>query len=543
MEQPQPVPLRFGSKPSTLIWLVAILGLTWLLRMKFWGQPLIMDEGLHAYMGWGMLQGLVPFKDMYNTKPPGIYVLHSLLFLLVEPTALNIKVFATIYTLGTVLAVFFVARKLAGEIVGLLAALLFGMFSNGANIDGYGVNSEVFMVLPYTLAAYSLLQAVETERNKYYFLFGFWTGVACTIKQVAAVNLFWVGGYLLVCLFRANEWKGAARRSLKQGIWVAAGAVLPWLPFCIYFYLHDALGKFYYWMVTANARYIAGSYSYEPNLNLFFDGMTNVLSENGLLWLLALVGIGGLWGGLRWSKLTFAEQGRCSWQQTAWILMALWPVFSFLGIAMGGRFYSHYFIQIIPPLAVLGGTGLACLISDFRAEGRGIIRGPSEFLVAGVLAWCLVLFVSTETPYYLNFTDFTGEQIGINRYGHDPSIARFIGRYLRNRTETDDFIYVWRWNPEINFYALRKSPSPILVHTHSDFAPWNFLSFPWGDPEEEAIQSLYRFPPKYIVAIQVVSDNPLLQDYLELYYQEETSIELEKMKQLRPFKIYRHRNR
>ena len=64
-----------------------------------------------------------------------------------------------------------------------------------------------------------------------------------------------------------------------------------------------------------------------------------------------------------------------------------------------------------------------------------------------------------------------------------------------------------------------------------------------GDPEEEAIQSLYRFPPKYIVAIQVVSDNPLLEDYLELYYQEETSIELEKIKQLRPFKIYRHRNR
>jgi 4-amino-4-deoxy-L-arabinose transferase-like glycosyltransferase len=541
MEQSQTVPLQCGSKLSSSIWLVAILGLTWLLRMKFWGQPLIMDEGLHAYMGWGMLQGLVPFKDMYNTKPPGIYVLHSLLFLLVEPTALNIKVFATIYTLGTVLAVFFVARKLAGERAGLFAALLFGIFSSGANIDGYGVNSEVFMVLPYTLAAYSLLQAVETGRSKPYFLFGFWTGLACTIKQVAAVNLFWVAVYLLVRLFRANERNRAARRSLKHGLWVAAGAVLPWLPFCIYFYLHDALGKFYYWMVTANARYITGGYSYGPNLNMFFDGMSKILSENGLLWLLALAGIGGLWNGLRWSKLTFAEQGRRSWQQTAWILMALWPVFSFLGIALGGRFYSHYFIQIIPPLAVLGGTGLAGLIADFRTTGSSIMRGPAEFIVAGVFAWCLVLFVGTEAPYYLKLSD---EQISHYRFGTaELSVARYIGRYLRNRTETDDFIYVWRWNPEINFYALRKSPSPILVHTYSDNIPWNILSFPWGDPEEEAIQSLYRFPPKYIVVLQKVSDNPLLQDYLKLYYQEETSLELEKLKKLRPFKIYRHRNR
>ena len=71
---------------SGLVLLVAILGLAFILRMKFWGQPFEMDEGAHAYMGWGMLQGLVPYRDMYNGKPPGIYALHALLFLLVKPT-------------------------------------------------------------------------------------------------------------------------------------------------------------------------------------------------------------------------------------------------------------------------------------------------------------------------------------------------------------------------------------------------------------------------------------------------------------------------
>jgi 4-amino-4-deoxy-L-arabinose transferase-like glycosyltransferase len=90
-----------------------------------------MDEGAYGYMGCGMLNGLVPYKDMYDQKPPGIFVLNSLVFLLFEPTALNVKIFASIYSLGSVLAVFVVTRKLAGREEGCLAALLMQYFLAG----------------------------------------------------------------------------------------------------------------------------------------------------------------------------------------------------------------------------------------------------------------------------------------------------------------------------------------------------------------------------------------------------------------------------
>ena len=516
--------------PSTTMLLAAAMGLTFLLRMNFWSQPFEMDEGLHAYMGWGMLQGLVPFKDMYNTKPPGIYVLHSLLFLFAEPTALNIKVFASIYTLITAMAVFFVARKIAGDTAGLAAALFFGIFSSGPNIQGGGVNSEVFMILPYTLAAHSLITALQTERSRSYLLAGIWTGVASTMKQVAVVNLFWVAGYLLVRLWLEKD-KPKRARVLANGIWVFLGSVLPWLPFLIYFYYYDALGNFFYWMVSANFKYIGDGYQELPNFSLFLGRMKSVLSENGLLWILALLGITWRWQELR-RPISLAPKNEPRIEdRLIWALMATWPVFSFIGVLLGGRFFSHYYIQLIPSLAVLGGVGLVSLIDKIRARGLGFFRRGSGVIATLAVASTLVLYVKTDMSYYLQYN---GTQISLHQYGSPLfSVTRFIGNYLKDRTQPEDLIYVWAVNPEINFYALRKSPSPFLIQTDLDHIPWN--------AHEEVVQSLKKRPPKYIVAMQDMSLFPWLKDYVQNNYRAETSDDLNKLEVLVPFAIYKRK--
>jgi hypothetical protein len=496
--------------------------------MNFWGQPFEMDEGVYAYMGWGTHQGLVPYKDMYTTKPPGMWLLHSLLFLFVEPTALNIKVFASVVTLGTVLAVFFVVRKIADQQAGLTAALLYGVFSSGPNIQGGGVNSEVFMVLPYTLAAYSLVKALETGEGKHYLLFGLYTGLACTLKQVAVVNLFWIVLYLLLRIVQAKDWHMRFRPAM-DGLLVAAGAMLPWLPFVVYFYLNDALGKFYFWVVHSNFSYIGDGYQTLPTFTIFSTSFTNVLRENSLLWLLALAGIA--W---RWDK---AEELRSSgfpdelqpWWSTASGMMTMWPLFSMAGVALGGRFFAHYYIQIIPPLAVLGRLGLRILAHKIRTEGVEFFRRPTRIVVTGVFCWSLFLFVVTDAPFYLTYD---GIQIS-NRQYNSPvfSVTRFIGKYLRDQTQDADFVYVWAVNPEINFYALRRSPSPILVHHNLHHIAW--------DPYEEVTQSLHRRPPKYVVALHSLHIFPKLQEYVQKNCQTETTADLDTLKRLVPFEIYR----
>lgn len=513
---------------SELVLLVAILGLTFVLRMKFWGQPFEMDEGAHAYMGWGMLQGLVPYRDMYNGKPPGIYLIHALFFLVAEPTALNIKMFASIYTLGTTLAVYYVTRKIGGQKAGIVAALLFGIFSPGPKIQGGGVNSEVFMILPYTLAAYSLVKALEDSKPKHYLLFGLWTGLACSIKQVAGVNFFWITCYLLFRILRAHEWQTVAR-TLKDGTWMAVGGVVSWLPFILYFYWHRALHDFYFWQTSASFKYVADGYRGGLNFSHIYYQMQNVLSENGLLWILAFVGIAYAWRGLH-KKGNLGSNGEPEpWRRIALIMLAIWPIFSFIGIAAGGRFFAHYFIQIIPSLAILGGIGLAGFVNQINTQKVHFMKSPTSLMLAGLIVGSLILFLITDAPYYLSYD---GIQISYRQYGTPLfSVTRFIGNYLGNRTQAGDLIYVWAVDPEINFYALRKSPTPYLMYVGLENIPW--------DPYAEVLQCLYRTPPKYVVAMQPMVDFPGLQNYVREFYVEEKDPELDQLKQLIDFKLYR----
>jgi len=138
-----------------------------------------------------------------------------------------------------------------------------------------------------------------------------------------------------------------------------------------------------------------------------------------------------------------------------------------------------------------------------------------------------LLFIRTDAPYYLTYN---GIQISLKQY-ETPlfSVTRSIGKHLCERTEPDDFIYVWAVNPEINFYALRKTPSPYLMHVSLDKLPW--------DAYEEIMQSLHRASPKYIVEMQGTSGFPALQEYIRENYTPETDPDLDRLKQLVPFQI------
>ena len=118
------------------------------------------------------------------------------------------------------------------------------------------------------ILSYGLWRLVN--ENTTYFL---GSGLASTIKQVAVVNIFWVATYLLVSMWRAKD-KDHTARSLASGCWVAGGSVIPWLPFLVYFALHGALSKFYFWVVSANFHYINVSYGAFSNLFILLHVIT-----------------------------------------------------------------------------------------------------------------------------------------------------------------------------------------------------------------------------------------------------------------------------
>ncbi len=147
-----------------------------------------------------------------------------------------------------------------------------------------------------------------------------------------------------------------------------------------------------------------------------------------------------------------------------------------------------------------------------------------------ILTLAFLLSVKTDAPYYLKYD---GMQISLHQFNMPLfSVTRYIGKYLKGRTEPSDLIYVWRVNPEINFYALRKSPTPYLIHSIMSY------NLPW-DPHEQVLESLRRSPPKYVVLMEEIVEFAALKDFINQNYRLETNLDLELLKNLMPFEIYR----
>ena len=175
--------------------------------------------------------------------------------------------------------------------------------------------------------------------------------------------------------------------------------------------------------------------------------------------------------------------------------------------------------------------GLAGLVNQIHIQKINFMRRTSNLILVGAIVGSLVFFLITDAPYY---TKYDGIQISYRQYNTPLfSITRFIGSYLGEQTKPEDLIYVWAVNPEINFYALRKSPTPYVMHVGFENIPWN--------PYAEVLQCLYRTPPKYVVAMQPVSGFSGLQNYLREFYVAESNPELDQLKQLISFELYRRK--
>ena len=59
------------------LWLLLILALVAVVRIRLLSMPLERDEGEYAYAGQLMLEGEPPYRLIYNMKMPGTYAAYA----------------------------------------------------------------------------------------------------------------------------------------------------------------------------------------------------------------------------------------------------------------------------------------------------------------------------------------------------------------------------------------------------------------------------------------------------------------------------------
>jgi hypothetical protein len=476
-EHPIPDVPRAGR--SFVVGLCIVCGVAALLRWPIVNMPLERDEGEYAYIAQRWLRGDVPYRDAFDQKPPGVFVAYAVIETVIgtSPTALHWG--AQIYSFGTLIVIALIGRRFGGDRAGLLAALFAAYMAAERCVLGNAANTETFMILPLAAAFLCTLIAIDRGCWVWAFASGVLSCLAMQFKQVALPNAVYHGLLLLIL----------ARPRIRLCVAYVVGGVLAIVPTALYFWSVGAFHEFFDCVVGHNLSYAQRVPLDEYPLQ-FWDTFGFIQTKWWPILVFAVIG-------------TFVRgRGR-----SARLLLNTWLLFSFFGVCAGGYFREHYFFQIIPAGAVLAGRGVNWLAERMAPERPTRLAWP---IAAGMILYGV--FVSSDIdfdrdeqgevhlkanisfwPWYF----WPGDPIHkVDRvYGNCPfgeSLA--LADYLRHESGPDETTFVFGSEPQIPYYAGRKSASRyIFVYP---------LMTPFADTAERqqgVLEELEQARPRFIV--------------------------------------------
>jgi hypothetical protein len=371
---------RMPARPVTRsTWLWLLIALLAACRLPSLVEPPGGDQGLYAYTGMRLLAGGVPYRDMWDQKPPGIGVVYAgLLSVWPHPSVVPAADLAVSAMTAALLVV--LGRRRFSAAAGWTAAVLFLLFGDPAQHRLSGVyirgQCEPFIALAVTAAL--VLVAAHHRRIRHVAGAGLLLGAAFWLKYNAAT---YAAPIVLGFWCWRNE-EGDRRRARQDLAWTTAAFVALAALVLAYFVSHGALDDLRLATIDYNLRYSHETYDGAASVPAYLASVPVERARADMLWYL-----GGLGAML---MLLAGGRRRSTAVALAWLAAAV------LSIAINGqRDLPNYFAQAGPALALVAGAGLVGAVRHRRpalglaaaaAVAAGIWRVGAEEPVLG-LRW------------------------------------------------------------------------------------------------------------------------------------------------------------
>ena len=298
---------------------LVLLALTFALRLPAFFVPVFnSDETFLATQAHVVEEGGQLYKDATDRKPPLVPYLYAATFEFFDTTALwSVRVVAMLSVALTALLLALEARRRWGERAGWMAGVLcVGAMVAFVPQDGQAANFEVFM-LPFMTASILLARRGRGVAA------GAAVAFATLAKQTGALTLLPV----LYLLARARGREGISRVAIGFGVPLAVVALL--------------IGprSLFYWTVLGNGSYLGSSTASTRVIGMF-------LLMN-LLWVVCNLPL--VWRLPR----AWRERDAVGLDVRGDTDLWLWAATAAVSVAIGLRFFGHYYIQLVPPLTLL----------------------------------------------------------------------------------------------------------------------------------------------------------------------------------------------
>ena len=186
--------------------LPAILLIPILLYLPFLQEPFEGDEGAYGTIAQQMMHGALPYRDLFDHKPPLIYVWYAISFLLFGENIVAPRIVAAVVWSASTFLVYFQAKLILTKRQALIASFLFAM-SCSLTMLSFNANTEVFLLLPLLGSTIAFTKAKQTGNWRWLLLCGACGGMAALTKQVVVWNLVVLALIAAVPLIREKNWR------------------------------------------------------------------------------------------------------------------------------------------------------------------------------------------------------------------------------------------------------------------------------------------------------------------------------------------------
>ena len=485
--------------PNTIFWihLAIITAFLFVLRIHLMNIPLERDESAYAYLGKRAAEGLAPYRDFYEMKPPFLFYGYAILNTIFGYSEFGLRLMAWFLTWLICIGVYLIGKALMGSKYALIAAITMVILSANPYSSMVLAVSELLLMCLALFGFWLMFQLIDTNvqptTERWYLLgAGALIGSSIMVKQ-SAVFFLGFAAIVLLLLAKTGNFKLWLSSLVRKGLWFSAGAITPVALSLLIVLGFGVWEEFKFWNITYPQLY-----SINANPTSAVESLTmNFLKlwrYQEFLWVLAAMGL---------LMLVFSNLS----PKKKIALLAL-TIFSLITIFPGKRFYLHYWIQFIPVIPLL----LAHLFFSIEYLGGRFSLNMLKNLSFAIAGVALALVIFTTTPLWLrsdpNF--ILRDMFGGNPYVEDKLIARLIA----SKIQPDDEVAVLGSEPQLYVYLKRKAPSrhfyvAFLSRNHQYTQSW----------QKEAFEALKIKNPKYIAFYFVPFSWMIRPDSYQGFYQ------------------------
>ncbi len=479
-------PARFEpSRKVALTILLVVIALFAVIRYRLRDMPLERDEGEYAYSGQLLLQGIPPYKLAYNMKLPGIYAAYAAVMAIFGETPAGIHLGLLLVNAASIVFVYLLTSLLFGRLAGLIAACSYALLSTSTSVMGFEAHATNFVVLPALAGILLAVIAADSERMSLIFLSGLCSGIAFLMKQH---GIFFVLFSLLYLCWRTWNQPRSLLTTTRYAATFAAAAILPYAVTCLFLYRAGVFPTFWFWTVS-----YAGEYSkigLRRAIHAFLENSTAVAAPAILVWILAVAGLTALW----WCQ----DASRHRFFTVTLFLL------SFASICPGAYFRPHYFVLLLPVVAMLAGIAITSAAKRLAESPRRPLimwRGrprPRAVAVIPILIFIAAFGYSVVHQRQDYFFLPPGSVFQATYPDGLFDTAKNVAEYVRQHSQPSARIAVLGSEPEIYFYAHRHSATGY-VYMYSLIGHQKYLS----RMQQQMLRELRENQPEYLVYVDV----------------------------------------